>query len=51
MSDPLHLAARLARTYLDGLDARTVAPTDAAIERLAELRTPLPEGPTDAAAV
>ena len=51
MSDPLQLAARLARQYLDGLDARAVAPTAEAIEALARLRTPLPDGPTDAAAV
>jgi glutamate/tyrosine decarboxylase-like PLP-dependent enzyme len=51
MSDPLALAARLAREYLDGLDARAVAPTPEAIERLAELRAPVPDGPTDAAAV
>jgi len=51
MTELLQLAARLAREYLDGLDARPVAPTAAAIEALAQLRTPLPEGPTDAAAV
>jgi glutamate/tyrosine decarboxylase-like PLP-dependent enzyme len=51
MSDPLELAARLAREYLDGISERAVAPTAEAIARLAELRTPMPDGPTDAAAV
>jgi glutamate/tyrosine decarboxylase-like PLP-dependent enzyme len=51
MSDPLELAARLAREYLDGLATRAVAPTAEAIARLAELRSPMPDGPSDAAAV
>ena len=51
MSDPLELAARLAREYLDGISERAVAPTAEAIARLAALRTPMPDGPTDAAAV
>ena len=49
--DPLELAARLARDYLAALPDRAVAPAPDAIERLAALRTPLPDGPTDAAAV
>src|SRR6478609_4331878 len=51
MSDPLELAARLARDYLAALPARAVSPTAEAVARLEELRTPLPDGPTDAAAV
>ncbi len=38
-------AAR-AIAYLDGLDARSVAPTPEAIARLAEFDEPLPNGPT-----
>jgi glutamate/tyrosine decarboxylase-like PLP-dependent enzyme len=38
-------AARRARAYLEGLDERGVAPTDAAIAALAELDTPLPKHP------
>jgi glutamate/tyrosine decarboxylase-like PLP-dependent enzyme len=51
MSDPLELAQRLARDYLATVRDRAVSPTDEAIERLAELRTRMPDGPTDAAAV
>jgi len=51
MNDPLELAARLARDYLAAIGERAVSPTPEAIARLAELRTPLPDGPTDAAAV
>jgi glutamate/tyrosine decarboxylase-like PLP-dependent enzyme len=51
MSDPLELAQRLARDYLATVGERAVSPTPEAIERLAELRTPVPDGPTDAAAV
>ncbi|HWE27824.1 MAG TPA: pyridoxal-dependent decarboxylase [Polyangia bacterium] len=51
MDDVLQLAARLAREYLDGLHARAVTPTAQAIERLAELRVPVPDGPSDAASV
>jgi glutamate/tyrosine decarboxylase-like PLP-dependent enzyme len=51
MSDPLELAQRLARQYLATVNDRAVSPTEEAIERLAELRTPVPDGPTDAAAV
>ena len=58
MSDPLHDAARRARRYLDGLDARPVEPElDVADHQrrdehgeeaiaLEELRHPLPAGPT-----
>lgn len=41
-------AARGAR-YLEGLDARPVAPTAAAVDALSELDVPLPAGPSDAA--
>jgi glutamate/tyrosine decarboxylase-like PLP-dependent enzyme len=51
MSDPLELAARLARQYLDQLPARAVTPTPAALEALAGLRTAMPDGPSDAASV
>ena len=44
-------AAGRARRYLDTLDGRPVAPTAEAIARLAELDEPLPEGPSDPAAV
>jgi glutamate/tyrosine decarboxylase-like PLP-dependent enzyme len=40
-------AAERAIRYLDGLDARPVAATDAARQRLAGLDTPLPDGPID----
>ncbi len=48
---PLSLAARLAREYLDGIAARAVSPTPEALAALDELRAPMPDGPTDAAAV
>jgi glutamate/tyrosine decarboxylase-like PLP-dependent enzyme len=51
MSDPLDLAARLAHEYLDDIRARAVVPPAAAIEALARLRTPMPDGPSDASAV
>jgi glutamate/tyrosine decarboxylase-like PLP-dependent enzyme len=41
-------AAERAIRYLDGLDDRPVASTDAARQRLAGLDTPLPDGPIDA---
>ncbi|HVI75124.1 MAG TPA: aminotransferase class V-fold PLP-dependent enzyme, partial [Anaeromyxobacteraceae bacterium] len=43
-------AARAAR-YLDELPRRAVAPSPAAVERLAALDVPLPEGPGDARAM
>ena len=51
MSDPTELAAPVAREYLAALPTRAVSPTAEAVARLAELRTPLPDGPTDPAAV
>lgn len=51
MSDLLHDAADRAGRYLDGLGARAVEPTTQAVARLAELRHPLPDGPTPAAEV
>ena len=44
-------AAERAIRYREGLDERRVAPTPAELERLVELAGPLPDGPTDAAAV
>ena len=44
-------AARRARHYLATLDSRGVAPTPAAIAALAALDEPLPDAPTDPAAV
>jgi glutamate/tyrosine decarboxylase-like PLP-dependent enzyme len=41
-------ALRHAIDYLDGEDGRPVAPLPASVEALEALRTPLPEGPTDA---
>ena len=47
----LHDAARRAATYLEGLDARPVAPSDAAVRRLEALGGALPEHSTEAATV
>ena len=47
MSDVLRDAAERAIRYVDGLDERPVRPDPAAVERLRELETPLPEGPSD----
>src|SRR5215469_10989703 len=44
MYEILDEAARAARRYLDGLNARPVAPGPGAIEALHELDEPLPEG-------
>ncbi len=44
-------AAERAAQYLETLDRRGVAPTPAAIERLAALDIPLPDGPADPAEV
>src|SRR5215469_911902 len=51
MDQLLNEAAARAIRYLDGLDARRVAPTPEAIADLKELDGPLPEEPTDPAAV
>ena len=47
----LKRAARDAMDYLEGVDARTVAPTPEAVAALRALRGPLPPGPTSAEAV
>ncbi len=47
----LKRAARDAMDYLEGVDARTVAPNPEAVARLSALRGPLPPGPTSAEAV
>jgi len=44
-------AAERAIRYLEGLDRRAVAPAAAAVEALARLDEPLPDGPADPAAV
>ncbi len=44
-------AARRAAAYLDGLDGRPVMPSPEAVAALTALDQPLPEGPTDPAAV
>ncbi len=51
MVDLLDMTAQRAVHYLQGLDRRSVAPTDAAIASLARLDQPLPDQPTDAEAV
>jgi glutamate/tyrosine decarboxylase-like PLP-dependent enzyme len=51
MHELLNDAAARAIRYLDGLDARRVAPTPEALADLKELEGPLPEAPTDPAAV
>ncbi len=47
----LKRAARDAMDYLEGVDARSVAPTPQAVAALSALRGPLPPGPTSAEAV
>jgi glutamate/tyrosine decarboxylase-like PLP-dependent enzyme len=47
----LESAAARAAAYLEGLDARAVAPPPRAVEALACFDRPLPDGPTDAAEV
>jgi len=47
----LKRAARAAVDYLEGVEARPVAPTPKAIAALSALRGPLPPGPTSAEAV
>src|SRR5262249_19226183 len=51
MDDLLRDTANRATRYLHGLATRGVAPTPAAVARLQELGGPLPDGPTDPAAV
>jgi len=51
MHDLLHMTAERALHYLDDLDERGVAPTPAALARLADLGGPLPDAPTDPAEV
>jgi glutamate/tyrosine decarboxylase-like PLP-dependent enzyme len=47
----LKRAARDATDYLEGVDARTVAPAPEAVAKLSALRGPLPPGPTSGEAV
>src|ERR1035441_4104518 len=47
----LKRAARDAMDYLEGVDARSVAPRPEAVAALCALRGPLPPGPTSAEAV
>jgi glutamate/tyrosine decarboxylase-like PLP-dependent enzyme len=47
----LKRAARDAMDYLEGVGARSVAPTAEAVRKLSALRGPLPPGPTSAEAV
>ncbi len=49
--DLLASTAGRALAYLEGIDRRPVAPTEAAVRALAQLDEPLPERPTDPAAV
>ena len=51
MDDLLLDTAHRATRYLEGLARRGVAPAPAAVARLQELGGPLPDGPTDPAAV
>jgi glutamate/tyrosine decarboxylase-like PLP-dependent enzyme len=51
MHNLLHMAAKRAVQYLDGLDTRGVMPSTEALARLAELGGPLPDAPTDSAEV
>ena len=51
MDDLLRDTAHRASRYLEGLASRGVAPAPAAVARLEELGGPLPDGPTDPAAV
>jgi len=47
----LKRAARAAMDYLEGVDARGVAPRPEAVAALSALRGPLPPGPTNSEAV
>jgi glutamate/tyrosine decarboxylase-like PLP-dependent enzyme len=51
MRELLNSAAARASHYLDNLDGRSVAPAADAVEALAALGGPLPDGPTDPQAV
>jgi glutamate/tyrosine decarboxylase-like PLP-dependent enzyme len=51
MRELMHDAAERGARYLAGVNDRPVAPTPAALERLPELGGPLPEAPSDPAAV
>jgi glutamate/tyrosine decarboxylase-like PLP-dependent enzyme len=51
MTALLSQAARRAERYLDGLNSRSVAPTQEALEALSALDEPLPECPSDPEAV
>ena len=51
MDDLLRDTAHRATRYLEGLASRGVAPSPVAVARLEELGGPLPDGPTDPAAV
>jgi hypothetical protein len=46
MRDLLNAAASRASRYLETLDARGVAPSPQAVEALARLGGPLPDGPS-----
>ncbi len=49
--DLLHRTAERARGYLEELEQRRVAPAEGALKRLADLGGPLPEAPSEPAAV
>jgi glutamate/tyrosine decarboxylase-like PLP-dependent enzyme len=51
MRELMREAAERGASYLAGVNERPVAPTPAALERLPDLGGPLPDGPTDPAAV
>ncbi|MDE3165772.1 MAG: aspartate aminotransferase family protein [Acidobacteriota bacterium] len=51
MRSLLQQAADTAARYLEELDRRSVAPSETAVARLAELDEPLPDGPTEPARV
>lgn len=51
MNALLRTVAERAGWYLEGLDSRTVVPSRPAIDRLAHLDEPLPEGPSDPATI
>src|SRR5215216_4264626 len=51
MHDLLHMTAKRALDYLDGLDTRGVMPTPEALARLAELGGPLSDAPNDPAEI
>lgn len=51
MRELLNTAASRAIAYLEGLDARSVAPTPASIKKLAALDEPFPAGPSEPTAV